>query len=249
MSEAPIDPRWPKILSLSVHEFRSPLTVVAGYVAMLLKDRTGPLTKQQRHMLEETQKSCSRLTDLLKEVSDLSTTEKGEAPLKQVETDLHSVLRAAVEQLPPAVDREIAIDLQLSSKPAMIRADIGRLTNALKWILGALRRELVGTDRLIVREHSSTRNGAPAYQLRIGDEETLAALDAERADGRLPFDEWRGGNGMLLPVARRIIDAHGGRIWDPPNAPAGPDGKAKPRKAGARIVLPRMTKRGGLPLP
>jgi light-regulated signal transduction histidine kinase (bacteriophytochrome) len=215
MSEAPIDPRWPKILSLSVHEFRSPLTVVAGYVAMLLKDRTGPLTKQQRHMLEETQKSCSRLTDLLKEVSDLSTTEKGEAPLKPVKTDLHAVLRAAVEQLPPAVDWEITIDLQLSNKPAMISADIGRLTNALKWILGALRRELVGTDRLIVREHSSTRNGAPAYQLRIGDEDTLAALDAEKGD-RVVFDEWRGGNGMLLPVARRIIDAHRGRIWSPP---------------------------------
>jgi hypothetical protein len=36
-----------------------------------------------------------------------------------------------VEQLPPAVDWEITIGLQLN-KPAMISADIGRLTNALK---------------------------------------------------------------------------------------------------------------------
>ena len=32
MSDAPVDPRWPKILSLSVHEFRTPMTVVAGYI-------------------------------------------------------------------------------------------------------------------------------------------------------------------------------------------------------------------------
>ena len=33
MSEAPIDPRWPKILSLAVHELRTPMTVVAGVPA------------------------------------------------------------------------------------------------------------------------------------------------------------------------------------------------------------------------
>jgi signal transduction histidine kinase len=42
------------------------------------------------------------------------------------------------------------------------------------------------------------------------------------------FDEWRGGSGLILPVARRIIEAHGGRIWGAPGA----------RKAGARIQLP-----------
>lgn len=238
MSDAPIDPRWPKILSLSAHEFRSPLTVVAGYISMLLKDRAGPLSDPQRRLLEEAQKSCGRMTALLKEVSDLSTTEKGDAPLKRVQTDLHSVLRAAVEQLPPPVGREITIDLHLGSEPAPISADIGRLRDALNWILVALRRELVMADRLIVRERPSMHNGAAAYELHIGDEETVAAIDAEAA-GHLVFDEWRGGNGMLLPIARWVLDAHGGHIWAPPNNPPDPKGKIEPRKAGARIVLPR----------
>jgi signal transduction histidine kinase len=29
------------------------------------------------------------------------------------------------------------------------------------------------------------------------------------------FDEWRGGSGLSLAVARRIINAHGGQIWSP----------------------------------
>jgi signal transduction histidine kinase len=33
------------------------------------------------------------------------------------------------------------------------------------------------------------------------------------ANGTAPFDEWRGGMGLALPVARRVIDAHGGALW------------------------------------
>ena len=43
MPSGRIDPRWPKLLSLAVHEFRSPLTVVSGYIRMLLTERAGPV--------------------------------------------------------------------------------------------------------------------------------------------------------------------------------------------------------------
>src|SRR5258706_8991873 len=105
MSDAPVDPRWPKVLSLSVHEFRTPMTVVAGYIRMLLKDRAGPLTDPQRRLLEEAEKSCARLTALLTEVSDLSNLESGTAPLNRQTTDLHNALRDVVDQLPPLPDR------------------------------------------------------------------------------------------------------------------------------------------------
>jgi hypothetical protein len=28
-----------------------------------------------------------------------------------------------------------------------------------------------------------------------------------------PCDDWRGGLGFLLPIARRVVDAHGGALW------------------------------------
>src|SRR3954469_773993 len=113
MSDAPVDPRWAKILSLSVHEFRTPMTVVAGYIRMLLKDRAGPLSDQQRRLLEEAEKSCGRLSFLIAEVSELSNLEAGTAPFNKQETDLHAALRQAVEQLPPLPDREVPVELQL----------------------------------------------------------------------------------------------------------------------------------------
>src|SRR5436189_4963651 len=131
MAPAPVDPRWSKVLSLSVHEFRTPMTVVAGYIRMLLKDRAGPLTDQQRKLLEEAEKSCGRLTALLTEVSDLSNLEAGTAPFNRQAADLNRSLREAVEQLPPLPDREVGIDLQLATDAAPIDGDPVRLTQAL----------------------------------------------------------------------------------------------------------------------
>ena len=46
------DPRWPELLAVCAHEVRSPLTPVLGHLDMLLKEKSGPLTEQQRHTLE-----------------------------------------------------------------------------------------------------------------------------------------------------------------------------------------------------
>src|SRR5688572_5134537 len=101
MSHGPADARWPKLLSLAVHEFRTPITVVAGYIRMLLKDRAGPITDQQRRLLEEAEKSCGRLSALVAEMSDLSGLEGGTAALNRASLDLDDLLQQAVAALPP----------------------------------------------------------------------------------------------------------------------------------------------------
>src|SRR5215813_11031398 len=104
MPDSPADPRWPKILSLSVHEFRTPISVVAGYIRMLLKDRAGTLTEPQRRMLEEAEKSCGRLSALVSEMSELSGLEAATSPFTRQQADLHAVLETATAQLPPLPD-------------------------------------------------------------------------------------------------------------------------------------------------
>src|SRR5215467_6989320 len=165
-----LDPRWPKILSLSVHEFRTPMTVVAGYIRMLLKDKAGPLNDQQRRLLEETEKSCGRLTALLAEVSELSTLEGGTATFNKQSADLNDVLRAAVEQLPPLPDREVSIDLQPIEGQAPLTGDAAKLGQALGAVVAALRRELITSERLIVRARRTGGNGSSSYEILVGDD-------------------------------------------------------------------------------
>ncbi len=223
MSE-PIDPRWPKVLSLAVHEFRTPMTVISGYIRMLLKERGGAITDQQRRLLEEAEKSCGRLSALVSEMSELSNLEAGSLTFNRQQTDLRAAVRAAATQLPPMPDRDIAIDLELPADAAPITGDPVRLAQAFSAILTALRREIVSAPNLTVREIAST--SGPGFEFLIGDEDALAAF-ANDPD-RTVFDEWRGGVGLSLAVARRVLDAHGGQLWGAPGS----------SKTGARIFLP-----------
>jgi signal transduction histidine kinase len=217
-----IDPRWPKILSLTVHEFRTPMTVVSGYIRMLLKDRAGAITDQQRRLLEEAEKSCGRLSALVAEVSELSNLEAGTLPFNKQQTDVRAAVRTAIENLPALPDREVRTDLEIGDGPVSVNGDPVRLAHAFGSVVAALRREVIGDSGIAVRDRTSDG----AYELSIGDADALAAIDA---DADLPvFDEWRGGVGLSLAVARRVIEQHGGRIW---NAPGG-------RKTGARIHIP-----------
>ena len=230
MTDRSVDPRWPKLLSLSVHEFRTPMTVVAGYIRMLLKDRAGPLSDQQRRLLEEAEKSCTRLSALLAEVSDLSNLEAGIAPFNRQSTDLRDLLRQAASELPPLPDREVRVDVKTGDGPAAITADVVRMRQALSSILAALRRELVTSDCLLVEERAVRDKGPAAFELLVGDEKTLDAIRQANAAELPVFDEWRGGSGLSLAIARRVLNAHGGSISAPPG-----DGKA-----GARIVIPAI---------
>jgi signal transduction histidine kinase len=215
MEPQPVDPRWPKLMSLAVHEFRTPLTVVAGYIRMLLKDRAGPLGEQQRRLLEEAEKSCARLSALLAEMSDLGALEKGDATFNRSQIDLRAVLREAAAALQDIPDREVSIEVTTGEGPAVMQGDPVRLRAAFASLFHGLRRELVTSPRLLVRE-SVRENGAGGQAwIAIGDEEHIAPLEAAATDALTTFDEWRGGCGLSLAIARRVINAHGGSLWGP----------------------------------
>ena len=217
------DPRWPKVLSLSVHEFRTPMTVVSGYIRMLLKDRAGAVTDQQRRLLEEAEKACGRLSALLSEMSEVSNLEAGTAPFNKSAADLRAILREAVAELPPLPDRDVPVSVETGEGPASITADPVRLKSALGSITASLRRELVGDEPLMIRE----RLTPSGHEVLFGDAATITALESETGDTRATFDEWRGGVGLSLMVARRVLSAHGAEIF---GAPAD-------QKAGARILF------------
>jgi signal transduction histidine kinase len=228
MTSGPNDPNWSRLLALSVHEFRTPITVVAGYIRMLLKDKAGALTDQQRRLLEEAEKSCARLSGLVAEMSDLANLEAGNAPFNRSAVDLKALLAEAIDALPPAPDREVRVTMAASPDPASVDGDPARLRGAFAALINATRRELVTSDELFVRERRAEHDGRAAAWIAIGDGTRIDALEGADRSALTTFDEWRGGSGLSLAIARRVIEAHGGRVWSP----------VTDSKGGAVAVLP-----------
>jgi two-component system, OmpR family, phosphate regulon sensor histidine kinase PhoR len=228
MSSPPLEPKWPRLLSLSVHEFRTPISVVAGYLRMVLKDPAATLDERYRWMLEQAEKSCGRLSALTAEMSDLSALEAGTAAFKKAPVDIRSVLTAAIDALPPLPDRSVTVELRAAGGPAVLQADGPRLQSALTSVLHGLRREVVTSDKLIVNERTAPYNGQSASWIAIADAENIEAVSGAQLQDLTVFDEWRGGCGLSLAVARRVIDRHHGSIWSP----------ATSVKTAALIALP-----------
>lgn len=204
------------------------MTVVSGYVRMLLKDRAGPLSDQQRRLLEEAEKSCARLSALLAEMSELSNLEAGTAPFNRSRIDLRALLADTITSLPEMPDRTIRVQLSTDQGAAPIDGDPVRLKGAFTSLISALRRELVtGTELHVCEKVRRTDNRLESW-IAVAAPDRTAALHASAPDGLTTFDEWRGGCGLSLAIARRVIEAHGGRLWSP----------AQDLKAGAVATLP-----------
>ena len=111
--------------------------------------------------------------------------------------------------------RNVRVEAITCKSPLRVRGDRARLSVAVRSLMQAAVRER-GTPGVIMAEASvAEEEGATWAILAIGDTSLLERLRRRRDD---PFEyEWQGGMGLMLPFARRIIEAHGGALWSMKN--------------------------------
>lgn len=208
----------PQALSLAVHELRTPVTVVAGYLRMLLREQAGPLTAKQQKMLEEADRSCGRIAALVAEMSDLGKLEGGRIVMGSQELDISALLLELAGNMQQGRERDVQLELHGVARPVVITGDRARLAAALTALMHAAVRER-GTPGVIRAECSVVTDTDPGWVVvAIGDASVVGPLAAAARPAPPAFDEWRGGLGLVLPIARRVIEAHGGALWSADDA-------------------------------
>ena len=201
----------PRAMSLAVHELRTPVTVVAGYLRMLLREQAGPLTEKQKKMLEEADRSCGRLGSLVSEMSEFGKLEGREIALTRQDFDLAELTAQLAGGMHEGSDRGVLLETRVPG-PIVVTGDRTRISAAVNALMYAALRER-GEPGTVIVQCSTTAGTPPWAVVAIGDEAAVAALTAAAPETGSPFDEWRGGLGLALPVARRVIEAHGGTLW------------------------------------
>ncbi len=201
-----------RMLSLAVHELRTPVTVVNGYLRMVLKGQGGPLSEKQRKMLEEAERSCERIGQLVSQMSEVGKLDAGELALARQDVDMAALLAEVAKDMHEGADRGVTVDLRAVDRPLVIVGDRARLSAALRALLHATLRERVEPGSVIA-ECSIVANPVPSVVIAIGDADIVQTILRTVPDDSQAFDEWRGGVGLTLPLARRVIAAHGGSLW------------------------------------
>lgn len=196
------------------HELRTPLTFVRGYVGLLLGGEMGPLNARQRQSLEIVSTKAATVGHLVSNIILLQQLQK--STLQLVITDLGAVAKEAVSRAQSAArEQGISLRLQVPSGLPPILGDPERVTLVFQHILdNAIKFSANGGVVQLQIEEQNDR-----VQVAISDQGIGIAQDqADRIFDRFYQIDSSAtrryeGTGLGLSIVKRIVEAHGGRVW------------------------------------
>jgi signal transduction histidine kinase len=210
-----VDQLKSNLLSAMTHEFRTPLTIMHGWLDLLLGNQFGRLTGQQHESLRAVRRSAVRLDRLISNLLTYVEYERGQVPGECLAVSLSDLLREAADELgPDCAERRVVLEIEVEGVLPILRADGERLRrlffnlmeNAVKFNEpgGQVRVRARGEDGWVEVSISNTCGVFPAEQIpRLLQPFTQGDMSIRRAAGGL---------GIGLAVVRAILEAHGGRL-------------------------------------
>ena len=209
---ARIDTERSQFLAGLSHELRTPLNAILGFTHLLESEDEGPLSVDAREALGMIRISGEHLKSLIDDILDLSAMETGQLRLSRVAVDVHAQAEEVVRHARATVkDRAIVLIVDgidgayAWADPRRLRQILTNLvSNALKATAAGEVRVSVGKtgDMVLVRVMDSGRGIAPEVLQTIFEPYKQAGDAAAR----------RGGAGLGLAIARRLVLLHGGTI-------------------------------------
>jgi len=199
------------LLDSVTHDFRTPLTSIKASVTSLLS-APGGLNAQQQELLTVIHEECDRLNHLVGNAAEMARLDAGEFSLELGPQSMAEIVAAALQQCKGALGAR-PVHVELASGLPPVRADFARVKDVLV--------------RLIENAHAYTPSGQPITITAEVQLDRLVTSVADRGPGieemelNLIFDKfYRGkdqryivqGSGMGLPIAKAIVEAHGGTI-------------------------------------
>lgn len=221
-------------LASAAHELKTPLAVIKGYYDLMLTGSLGRLTDKQREILEESKDSCERLVRLVSMFLNYSALESGKLVLQLRENDLRDCLDELSKRWAEAFQRKgVKLEVQLDPSIPVFRFDYQKVQNAAANLLdNALKHTPAGgTVLLQAKPHFWERRVAevaPTQERRrfrlprpnsveVGVTDSGAGIAAEHHqeifEDFVRVDRNTSGMGLGLAIAKRLIQAHRGKIW------------------------------------
>ena len=208
-----------QLLMTAAHDFRSPLSIIAGYSQMLLETET-EISDRGRGLIERTEKTCERLLYMAENLLDVTLLEEGQLRLEPAPILIHEMVEEVVDNmLSYAKEKDITLTAELTESDVPFNLDkmrVGQvlqniLVNAVKYTPPGGTVRVSGNSDKDVATIQITDNGPG-----IPDDQKEKVFEKF---ARLGSSGQRG-SGLGLAIARTVVERHGGKIWVE-NAPGG----------------------------
>ena len=222
------------LLASAAHELKTPLAVIKGYYDLLLTGSIGRLTEKQRDIVEESKESCERLIRLVSMFLNYSALESGKLVLHLRENDLWDCLEELAKRWREAFQRKgVRFETHFDRSLSLFRFDYQKVQqaaanlvdNALKHTseggVVTLRAEPHFWERRVAevtplqerRRARLPRHNSALVSVSDSGPGIAAEHHQEIFDDFVRVDRNTSGMGLGLAIAKRLVQAHRGKIW------------------------------------
>ena len=199
------------LLDSVTHDFRTPLTSIKASVTSLLSTSNTP-ESEQRELLTIINEECDRLNQLIGDATEMARLDAGEFELNVQPHSMAEIVGAALARCKTVLGNRV---VNVNVPPALprVRSDFDRIVDVL--------------TRLIENADAYSPKDRPITITAETSGESVLTSVADNGPGiedvelGLIFDKfYRGkdqrylvqGTGMGLPIAKAIVEAHGGTL-------------------------------------
>lgn len=202
------------------HELKTPLTSSISAADLLLSEMFGTLNGKQRDYVGNIHRSSSHLLELINDILATAKIDEGRSNLYFEEFSVVDALDEVVRTVSGSSPAR-ATDVRVSCEPAdlTLSADRVVLKQVLYNLLSNATKFSEAGSEIRIDVHEIVRGGRSVVDFSIADRGIgIAASDLDRVFYEFEqvensYSRTYEGTGLGLPLARRQVELHGGKLW------------------------------------
>ena len=202
------------LLATVAHELRTPLTLIRTSIGLLLDDVSDP--DMERRLLFNIKLSADRMHLLVTDLLDLARLRSGQAEMYLRSVDVAEMVEAATRLMQPLFDStNQKLTTTVPEPSPRIVADPRRIERVLLNLLSNAHKFAPERSTIVV----DVQNRDDGVEFSVSDsgpgipDDVMPRLFEQFYTGRTSSSSHDIGVGLGLPIARGIVESHGGRMW------------------------------------
>lgn len=204
-----------EFISMASHQLRTPLTAVKGYLSMVLDGDVGPVTQNEKEMIQRAFDSAQRMVYLIADLLNVSRLQSGKFVIDNKPTNLAEVVEGEISQLQESIENhqlKLVFNKPQNFPVAMLdetkirQVVMNFLDNAIYYtpVGGSITVSVKATDTALVCTVTDTGLGVPKSEQPKLFTKFFRAGNARKARPD--------GTGLGLFMAKKVVVAQGGAI-------------------------------------
>jgi signal transduction histidine kinase len=203
-----------ELLSLASHQIKSPLAAIKGFASLIADGSYGEVGAPVKETIGKIQHSADDLIGLINTLLDVRKVEEGKMEYKFERVDLAEMIAKMIDLLQPlASAKQLQLSFDFQRKPVWVNADPEKLKQVIQNLTdNAIKYTPSGFVKISLKED------AGAVTVSVSDSglgvptDLIPHLFEEFVRDERVKKEIRG-TGLGLYIARKIAEAHGGKVW------------------------------------